>query len=265
MIDRKMHKRLYRLFSNPKKLALLNGLLIAVLIACNVYFQAFCIPTRWALLVLAICFANTILFPLWKRTTFAPFSSFISGISFCVFAYCIVFMEAWNLFGWLALIIGLGFVLIIPQFFLVQLIWHHLIRPVSASARYWFLSALLLCLVTALYIRYDYQRALIAIEKLEKSNYTVLEKNYMTEKILGMHFRYHTRILLLIDGWRPPIHDPILVMGMWLNDRNDPLDVSLATRLELYKRFFPDKAYKLDCSCGIQYSVDYHQAALWVN
>ena len=69
-------------------------------------------------------------------------------------------------------------------------------------------------------------------------------------KILGMHFIYHTRFCEF-DGWRPPKHEPIMVIGMWLNNRLDPLEVDLKTRLELYKKFFPDKKYKFDCSDGV--------------
>lgn len=84
----------------------------------------------------------------------------------------------------------------------------------------------------------------------------------MTEKILGMHFIYHTRYCEF-DGWRPPKHEPIIVIGMWLNNRIDPLNVDLETRLKLYKTFFPDNKYKFDCSCGLQYSNNYHYDDLW--
>jgi hypothetical protein len=256
-------QQLYRHFSNPKKLALLNGTLLSVIIACNLYFQSFCIPTPWALLLLVICFANSILFPLLEKSRLAPYSSFINGISFCVFAYCVVFLETWSLFALPAVIFGIGLVLLVPQFFILQLIWKNLISPAAVSTRYAFLTALLLCLGSVIYIDLEYRRALASMERFEQSRYTILEKTLLTEKILGMHFIYHTRIEMLIDGWRPPKHEPILVMGMWLNDRTDPLDVDLETRLGLYKKFFPDKPFKFDCSCGIQYGTDYHHDPLW--
>ena len=84
----------------------------------------------------------------------------------------------------------------------------------------------------------------------------------MTEKIIGMHFIYHTRFCEF-DGWRPPIHEPILVIGMWLNNRYDPLNVDLKTRLDLYRKFFPENKFKFDCSCGIEYSEDYINDNLW--
>ncbi len=84
----------------------------------------------------------------------------------------------------------------------------------------------------------------------------------MTEKILGMHFIYHTRICEY-DGWRPPKHEPILVIGMWLNDREDPLNVPLKTRLLLYEKFFSNNNYKFDCSYAIQYNNVYLNDVFW--
>jgi len=84
----------------------------------------------------------------------------------------------------------------------------------------------------------------------------------MTEKILGMHFIYHTRFCEF-DGWRPPKHEPILVIGMWLNGREEPLKVDLKKRIELYKKFFPDNKYKFECSCGYMYSENYHNDEIW--
>jgi hypothetical protein len=96
------------------------------------------------------------------------------------------------------------------------------------------------------YIGYDYKKAVDSIEKFKASGYKELDKNFMTEKILGMHFIYHTEYCPY-DGWRPPIHEPILVIGMWLNN-GDPLGGygDLKTRLKLYKEFFPDKQYKFE-------------------
>ena len=38
--------------------------------------------------------------------------------------------------------------------------------------------------------------------------------------------------------------------------------MDLKTRLELYKKFFPDKKYKFDCACG-KYGGAYHNDDLW--
>lgn len=257
-----MLKRIYISLSRPINLSILNAILIAIIIGFNVYFQAFCIPTTWAILVLAICFANTILYPIFENTKWGPVCSFINGISLFVFVYCVLFLEHINLLGLIFILLGIGLVTFIPHFFVVQLIWKSLVKPATKSARYYFSAGVLFCMVALVFIGRNYNQAINSIQQFKASNYKELDKNFMTEKILGMHLIYHTRYCEF-DGWRPPKHEPILVLGMWLNNRIDPLPIDLKTRLELYKQFFPERTYKFDCSCGIQYSSDYHNDNFW--
>lgn len=255
-------KKAYQYFSIPTNLAFLNGGLIVILILLNTYFQAFCIPTTWTIFVLAICFLNTTLYPILDKTKLAPWVSFINGVSLFVFTYCVLFLEQMNFFGLVFAIAGIGLLTFIPHFFVAQLIWKNLIKPTNKTSRYFFLTALILCTGTIMYIGEAYKNAIVSIEKFKSSNYTLLEKDFMTEKILGMHFIYHTRFCEF-DGWRPPKHEPILIIGMWLNKRNDPLNVDLKTRLVLYKKFFPGNRYKFDCSCAIAHRNDYQDDELW--
>ena len=218
-----MIKTLFRDFSQPTNLAVLNGVLIALIVLLNINFQAFCIPSTWAIIVLTICFTNTILYPILDKTKFSPFTSFINGVSLFVFIY-----------------------------------------SAKSTSRYFFITAIFLCIGIIVFIGQEYKKAIHAIEKLKESNYTELEKSFMTEKILGMHFIYHTRYCEF-DGWRPPKHEPILIIGMWLNRRIDPLNVDLKTRLLLYKKFFPNNKYKFECSCAISHRQDYNNDNLWKN
>lgn len=240
----------------------LNAVLIALIIGLNIYFQAFCIPTTWTIVVLSICFTNTIVYPIVEKTNFAPLASFISGITLIVFIYCAIFLEGMNMYGLMLSFVGVGLVVFIPHFLGAQLIWKYLIRPTNKKSRNIFLLAVCICSFVVIYIGKEYKSAIRSIESFKESNYKELDKTFMTEKILGMHFIYHTRFCEY-DGWRPPKHEPILVIGMWLNNRYDPLDVDLWTRLELYKRFFPNNVYKFDCSCGIEYSQSYFNDDLW--
>jgi hypothetical protein len=87
-----MSKNLLHFLSRPQNLARTNAILLLVAILANAYFQAFCRPTTWATVVLVICFANTVFYPLLKPGTFIFYcSNFISGVSFGVFLYCITF------------------------------------------------------------------------------------------------------------------------------------------------------------------------------
>ncbi len=254
--------RIYRYFSKPIHLVVLNALLIAILIVLNLYFQAFCIPSTWAILVLIICFANMILSPLIVSQKILLISSFINGVSLFVFGYFIVFLDQMNIFGLFLILMVIGLVVFIPHFFVLQLIWRNLYKPKTNNARNSFLLAVILCITTMFYVGYQYKKAVVSIDKFIKSDYTQLDKNFITEKILGMHFIYHTRFCEY-DGWRPPIHEPILIIGMWMNNQHDQLSIDLKTRLEFYKKFFPEKVYKFECSCAIEYSESYHNDALW--
>jgi hypothetical protein len=166
-------------------------------------------------------------------------------------------MNYLGLFG--ILIYGIGIITFIPHFFVIQIIWTSVIKPPTKFVVRYFISAVLISLLIAVYFGYEYHNAIGAINKFKESNYKQLDKSFMTEKILGMHFIYHTRFCEF-DGWRPPIHEPALIIGMWFNDMDDPLDLQLLQldkRIELYKRFYPENKVKFECSCAIEGSSDY--------
>jgi len=162
----------------------------------------------------------------------------------------------------LILFFGLGLLTFIPHLFVIQLFRNYILKPIVKSARIFFLLGLFVSFGTSYYFGYEYRKAILTIEKFKESNFTELEKSYMVEKILGMHFIYHTRICDW-DGWRPPKHDPILIVGMWYNEGIDPLNLNLEERLELYKQFYPENRTKYDCSCAWMYSDRYHNDDLW--
>lgn len=257
-----MFKTLFQLGAKPVNLALCNAVLIVILITLNIYFQAFCIPSGWAIVLLSVCFSNTIVYPLPQLQRHAALTGFINGLSFVTFLYCILFLEHINLAGLILLPLGIGLIILAPHFFVLQLFWKNVVRPVSAAARSAFLLALVLCIFAALCIGKMYGKAVVSLQRFRASHYTELDKSFMTEKILGMHFIYHTRVCEF-DGWRPPIHEPILVIGLWMNHRLDPLPVSLEQRLYLYRHWYPEKPYKFPCSCGKMYSEAYHKDQLW--
>jgi hypothetical protein len=222
-------------------------------------YQAFCQPSTWARIVLVITFANVIIYPLLTGYRILFYiSSFINGIAFGVFLYCIIFLEEINIYGPLLLLFGIGIIILTPHFLAIQLLVKHLNNKKSKLL---FLSGLCIFLMTACFFGIQYRIAIDSINKLKKSNYTSLDKNFMTEKIIGMYFKYHTEICYY-DGWRPPIHEPALVIGQWLNNRLDPIglgheDEALKFRIKLYKKFFPAEKIKLDCGCAVEGSDEY--------
>lgn len=250
--------------TEPTRFSILNLSLVVLIVGLNFYFQAFCIPSNWAIVLLLCCFTSTSFYPLLETNTkVAPYASFVNGISFFIFLYCIIFLGAMNLWGLLLIFFGLGLILFVPHFFLMQILWKNIINPQQRHVRLGFLTGFFFCAIGVMCIGKAYQQAILSMHQFEQSGYKTLERSFLNEKILGMHFIYHTRIEMIYDGWRPPKHEPILVIGMWLNNRIDPLKLDLSTRLRLYKQHFPERRYKFNCSCAWQYSQSYHQDLLW--
>jgi len=249
---------------SPKGQGIINAVLILALIIGNSIFQVMCIPTLWAMIVLSICFVCTMVYPiLLERQKCIAMVSFLCGVAFCVYLYCVLFLEMMNFVG-VALIpfFGLGILVYIPHFLSIQLLLKNVIRPKRKKSRLYFGLGVALSLLLIPISGQKYKNGISAIRDFERSGYQTLERSYMTEKILGMHFIYHTRFCEF-DGWRPPKHDPILVIGMWTNGRIDPLHVSLEERVALYKKFFPENKIKFECSCASAYSESYHSDRLW--
>jgi hypothetical protein len=258
-----MKTRIFNYFSNPKRIVVLNGILLAIAITGNSYIQVFCNPTNWATILLIICFANSIFFPLLiKNEKLLPVVSLINGISFCLFLYCIIFLEQMNFFGLIFILIGIGLITFIPHFFAIQLLWKGFIKLPSKSGRKYFIAGVCIALSLPIISGVLYHNALSDMEDFKESDYQILSKNFMTEKIIGMGIIYHVRFCEY-DGWRPPKHEPILNLGLWLNGRKDPLNIDLEKRVNLYKKFFPERKLKFDCSCAYSYKGDYHNDQLW--
>jgi hypothetical protein len=251
---------------NPKKLALLNSIFIVLMVLGNFYAQALCIPSTWAAWLVAVCFAHTAFSPLLQpKTMFAPLNGILNGLSAAFFIYCVLFLGNVVLLAWISILhpaLWGGLLVYVPYFFIIQLFWSNCVKPNSKVASFFFITTLTVCFAITYKVGKDYEMALQDIEKFKNSNYTQLERNFYTEKILGMHFLYHTDFCYL-DGWRPPLHEPFLVIGHWWNGKKDPLKMPLRERLGLYKQFFPEKPFKLDCSCAYSYSRNYHNDPLW--
>jgi len=75
--------------------------------------------------------------------------------------------------------------------------------------------------------------------------------NYLTELILGAHWKYHTKICLY-DGWRPPFHDPVLGFAqpfLYYGEQFN-YELNMPERVNLYKNTFPEKNINFDCKCA---------------
>lgn len=256
-------KRLKRFFQNPVNLALLNALSLAAIVIANIFWQVFCVPTPWAIVALAISCVALVGYPFVKeKKGLELVFACINGISACIFMYCVFFLGNIFILVLFLMIVGVGFLIVVPHLIVFQLGWKYLFKPVNQSSRIAFITGIIISLSFGAYCGYLYNDKAKLITSSLANTTPIQDDSWMTERILGMHFIYHTRICLF-DGWRPPKHDPALVVGMWLNGNQDPIDINLAQRLALYKTTFPDRPYKFDCSCAIEEGSTYHADKLW--
>ena len=211
------------------------------------YNGGFCVFVPWAMILQIICFINIITFSWVERTRFWQVNALLCGISTGVYSYWVLFLE-------------LGVVVFpVPIWFLFLLIWKNVLHPVRKAVRIWYFSGVTLCVAGAIVSALLFSDA---AKKVQKGEYDT--KNPMTERILGMHFRYHTRICPY-DGWRPPLHDPAMVLGMRLTGDKDPLEgMTLERRLVLYHAVYPFNPVKADCACSTSSKFGgYFEDDLW--
>ena len=232
----------------PRIVPIVNLLLVVVCIIGNCVSNAgFCRPVLWAAIVQAVSFLNIISFTWLERTRLRSVNALLCGISTCVYLY-------WGLFlgGWIV-------VMPVPLWFLFLLVWRNMVSPVFAAARWWYLVGVLLCVLFAAECGKSYHSACKAYDEER-----VPDSNPMTERIAGMKFLYHTEYCLY-DGWRPPLHDPALVIGMRLNGSRDPLaGKDLESRVALYREMYPDRPVVLKCACSQESSLNgYYTDPLW--
>lgn len=230
---------------------IVNAILIAVSILFNVCHNGgFCVFVPWAMAVHIICFANILTFIWLERTRFWHVNALLCGISTGLFFYWMFFsIPEWFLVPLFSISI----------WFLLLLIWRNAVHPIRKHIRIWYFSGIAVCVLFAIVSTLLFASA---ANKIKEGEYDT--KNPMTERILGMHFRYHTRICIF-DGWRPPLHDPAMVIGMRLTGDKDPLEgMTLETRLQLYHEVLPSLPVKNHCACSIESAENgYFEDYLW--
>jgi hypothetical protein len=116
--------------------------------------------------------------------------------------------------------------------------------------------------MTANYLMWDFKQAVPIAQSLAAQPMPYDGPHAAAvERILGMHFKYHTRELIGIDGWRPPLHDPAMVIGLWSLGRQDPLPLRLDERIALYRQVFPSRNPQADCVCALGDGEGYRGSA----
>lgn len=217
-----------------KVVPVVNMVLVLLCIWGNSVTNAgFCRPVLWAAIVQGISFLNIFTFTWLERTRLRGLNALLCGISTGVYVYWCLFLGVWVM------------LMPVPVWFLLLLLWRNLVHPVHRTVRWWYLFGVLLCALFAVGCGLSYASSYKAYDQ-----HCVPDRNPMTERIAGMHFLYHTSFCIY-DGWRPPLHDPALVLGMRLNGGKDPLgSMDLEKRLALYHSMYPDRPVKAPCACS---------------
>lgn len=259
-------KTLIKRYSNPKRLCVLNIILLALFIFINVLCPVFGVPVMYAAIIVFVCFGAIGFYPIVENKRGIIFISFINGISFVLFVFCYLFAltDRGNASLWLWTVLCFFYIWpFISVVFIIQLLYKYIVKPVSKTSRLAFICGILICLPIAPMAGFQYKKASVTLQKSATIGYTKIEKNYMVERIMGMHFIYHTK-LCIFDGWRPPLQDPFLTIGRWMNGGLDPIKLPLKDRLQLYQSTFPDRPYKFKfANCCAFAQNGYFTDTLW--
>jgi hypothetical protein len=237
------------------------GLLINFFIS-----QVFCVPIFWAS-TFCIAFIISLLLIEFVRSKYLRIILYFfigCGIPICI--YCIIFLAnpwAYFLYYFYYIILGtfyfcMGLFALLPFYFLFH-IWQYYkiaskLEVISALSG---ASALIMVFIV---FSFGYHSNYGKFEEImqgkeDLNNETKLElinKNYFLERLLGIGFKYHTEIEPIIDGWRPPLHDPFLNAYLWIsNDTYYPYgSVDLPIRVQYYHKLFPNEPLKVKCPCS---------------
>ncbi len=260
---------------------------LGVIITCcylNIQRQLFCIPVPWTMALLVLFCISFLSFPFVnKNAKLFPIVAAFAGLGFFISVYIILFgRHEYLLFiasNFVAAIIirliTLGFniafkgkvinalwfyaaFVLTPYFLIYQLVLLFKSLQTTFLRRCFILSSVA-CLFVGLILSVQIHRILkriAASDNIEaelRAINTNPVNNYLVELIIGAHWKYHTD-LCNYDGWRPPFHDPVLVIA---NKTLFPFSKFYSgTNLysgpcqDLYSKLYPDNPRTFDCRCA---------------
>lgn len=259
---------------------------LGVIVTCcylNIRRQLFCIPVPWTLVILGLFCICFLVFPFIKKNakTFSFISAF-TGLGFFIGLYILLFgRQEYAVFAGVNFVVELiiwpiilllnklfknkvsnalwfyGAFSLAPYFLILQLIFMYKSLLTAFQKRVFISSSLLILLIgllLAFQIKRIFDKANVAADvevELRSLNKNQLN-NYLTELILGAHWKYHTE-LCCYDGWRPPFHDPVLVIS---NKVLFPFSHfgsgTILYHTDLYKKLYPDNPTHFNCRCAMR-------------
>lgn len=253
----------YSFHSNPIIRSVITLFYAGVGVRINFYcLQIFCVPVQWASIYCLCSFATILLFPFIKNRVLQHIFYFLLGAASLPCVYCIIFLaDPWGYFtGYIfftlqILLFGIGLMAFLP----VYLFWHicKYFKTGNQRQKFFFtIGASIPLVILTVYLiqfRKDYTVLDIAYKADTVSQ---IEQTHVHEQLLGIGYKYHTKLEYTFDGWRPPLHNPFLNIGLWLFSdcyfpfRQQTYPFTQLDRPRYYKLLFPENSLIVDCPCS---------------
>ena len=244
------------------KMPVVNILLAISCYVANQYFvQGFCQPVPWARWVLLLSVGAFLAWPWLKQVAGLNYVlALLQGTVLLVCVYCACFAGQYLLMTLLFGFLLFPLILWIPVVFAMQVLRR--IRASPLPGVWWAFAAGMLPLLLAQgWALRQYQQVATAVSILPPSQRNqpesllpVVPRNYMAERLAGQLFKYHALANIIDDGWRPPLHDPLVNVCLWVNSATGytaPLTIGdINTQAAFYHQLFPNELVKVDCVCA---------------
>ena len=244
------------------EMPILNILLTLAAYIANEYFvQGFCQPVPWVWWVLGPSVGAFLAWPWLKDVRGLNYLLvFLLGVYFVVCVYCTAFIGPHLIIG-----LVLGFLLFplllwLPVVFAVEVVVRVLASRLP-GARWVFGAGLLPLLLAQAWAWEQYRQVKDAVAMLPLAQrhqagplLRVVPRTYMAERLAGQLFKYHALSNMIEDGWRPPLHDPLVNVCLWANAATGytaPLTIGdINPQAAFYHALFPQEPIKVDCACS---------------
>jgi hypothetical protein len=251
----------------------LNILLAGAAYWANEYWiQGFCQPVEWVTWVLVV---STTAFLLWPFAKGVPGLNylliFLMGVYFTVCVYCALFIDPLQIiFTLLLSFLLFPLLLWVPVVFAAQAL-NWIADNALPGSRVVFAVGVLALFPVQIWAELQYREIEAAVARLPVSQRhqtdalaRVVPRSYMAERLAGAYFKYHNYPEFALDGWRPPLHDPLVNICLWSRKskvwtngamrEDNPLLVGWKDeQATLYHQLFPELPIKADCTCNQTY------------
>ena len=239
----------------------LNIVLAALAYVANEYWiQGFCQPVEWAAWALALSTGAFLLWP-WGRQVrgLNYLLALLMGVHLAVCIYCVLFSVGDLVMALFLFFLVLPLLLWVPVVFGVQAVGR-MVRSHSRGLQTVFLIGACALLPVQWWAEQQYRAIEAAVATLPPSQRhtaaalaRVVPRTYMAERLAGALFKYHNYAEMQFDGWRPPLHDPLVNVSLWLHGAHggNPLVVgAIDEQAAFYHQLFPALPIKADCTCN---------------